>query len=375
MQCCFLFSSNAPQSEGPGGELLHKSSTSSSLQQGSSSSDDALSTDVVTHRHINSPRILESESGHHPTDFLQQFNRRLANEEAQKKRLRELVRTRTEPAVATAVTTDTDDDVDSAKRQSSIPTPRGSSGHRHLKHSNSSSSTSSRVTRTNTYAGRSEHRAPTDVNMVANMAEMAPIMPQQYRPNQPPPYRVAIERKEQIKTNGIPEIERIKQTVNSARAKQLYAKSLQMFEQQENSQPSLPTSNAMTKSDTRLVSSKPSATTNKNLLADIPDNNNTIGIVKANDKKFVIKRASSTKTTRHNMNADLSGRSSMFYQPGSSGQTFSKLGSSLNTHKSVNPTNPALFYRPTQPPPYKEALKQRTVKPDLIDSLGGESLV
>ena len=278
------------------------------------------------------------------------------------------MRIRTDPAMQTTVNTDTDDDVDTSKVQSSVSAVRSSGAHhRHHRHSNSAP----KITRTNTYAGRSENRqrAPADFNISLNMAETRPIMPQQYqhRPNHPPPYMEAIERKEKNKTTPVPEIERSKQTVNSARAKQLYAKSLQMFEQENNQ--SHPASVTTSKSDSRSTSS--TTTSSSKLLTDIHDNNNTIGIVKTDDKKIVIKRASSTKTPRHNINKE---HSNIFYQPDNNGGHNSKPISMLSVNRGSNQSS-SIFYRPTQPPPYKEALKQRTVKPDLIDSLGGESLV
>ncbi|XP_067945909.1 rho GTPase-activating protein 20-like isoform X2 [Watersipora subatra] len=348
--------SKTPKNEWPSSELLQKSSTSSSLQQGSSSSDDALSTDLVTHRHINSPRILESESGHHPTDFLQQFHGKIESEEAQKKKLRELVRKRT---TIVSGNTDTEDEVDSRQTASSLKT---SGTHRLHKHNNTGTP---KITRTNTYAGRTEtrQRLTADVSMGANMAETRPIMPQQYRPNRPPPYREAIERKN--KTAPVAEIDRIKQSVNSARAKQLYAKSVQMFEQQED-RSSTSSSRCTTESD-----SHSSQNTLKNHWTDIANNNTTVGIVETDDKKIVIKRAASTKSTSNKISSD---HSSIFYQPGSVGGHITKSTNQLPLSKSANQQT-SLFYRPTQPPPYTEALKQRPIKPDLIDSLGGESLV
>ena len=218
----------------------------------------------------------------------------------------------------TTVNTDTDDDVDTSKVQSSVSAVRSSGAHhRHHRHSNSAP----KITHTNTYAGRSENRqrAPADFNISLNMAEARPIMPQQYqhRPNHPPPYIEAID------------------------------------------------------SVTTSKSDSSTTTSSSKLLTDIHDNNNTIGIVKTDDKKIVIKRASSTKTPRHNINKE---HSNIFYQPDISGGHNSKPISMLSVNRGSNQSS-SIFYRPTQPPPYKEALKQRTVKPDLIDSLGGESLV
>lgn len=356
-----LFScySNTQKGEWPNNDL-QKSSTNSSLLQCSSSSDDALAGEVVTHRHINSPKILASESGHHPTDFLHQFNKKIQSEEIQKKRLRELVRMKTEPSITTH-TDDTDDDVDQSHRQSGLASRAMFPNHRHGKHTTSGTP---RVTRTNTYAGNSKTKAiPADVTMFPSMAEMQPIMPQQYRPNRPPPYREALERKEIIRS-GIPEIERMKQTINSARAKQLYHKSVQLFEQQENSQPNSRTTTPSLDSSHSSSSSKANMAVLSNLHLN---NNNTIGIVKTDDKKFVIKRASSAKLPprRQSMQAGDS-TSSIFYQP-SSGSVYKSSPS--------NTTLSGSFYRPTQPPPYKEVMKRRTSKPDLIDSLGGESHV
>lgn len=334
---------------------LLKSSTNSSLQQGSSSSDDALAIDAVpvTRRYISAPRFLESESGHAPTDFLQQFNRKIKSEEAEKKKIQELMRVKTDPSVM--IQTDTDDEI----VHSSLTT---AALRRAQQSKNTSSTGSPRITRTTSYAGRSERRqrAPTaDVNMVASMAEKMPIMPQQYRPNRPPPYEKAVER--------VSEIERIKQTVNSARAKQLYAKSVQIFEQEKNDnvQPLPAAAGGIT--DTESISSSNSQT---NLISTHQyTNNNTIGVVKTSDKKIVIKRASSTKLPPRKHTDTNTSSNNIFYQPAGSSHT-------AGSKASVSSASLAnSFYRPTRPPPYKEAMKRKTSKPDLIDSLGGESLV
>ncbi|KAF6036572.1 hypothetical protein EB796_005106 [Bugula neritina] len=319
---------------------LQKSSTNSSLQQGSSSSDDIHGQEFVTHRHINSPKFFESENGHHPRDFLQQFTNKIESEELQKKRLRELVRQKTEPLL----NTDTDDD-DILRSAKSSSTSKNFSG-RHLKHSSSTSKASPKIVRTNTYGGRGDRRqrAP-DVSMLPNMAETKPIMPQQYRPNRPPPYREALERKEKMKCN-VSEMEKIKQTVNSARAKQMYAQSVHLFEQ-----------GAKASTTSSSVPHAADVTDSKLSQASLYNNNNTIGVVNTQDTKFIFKRSAKP------VNVDSTSRT-IFYQPNSSHRIAAHPKSSAN-----------LFYRPTQPPPYKEAVKIRNNKPDLIDRLGGESLV
>lgn len=280
------------------------------MHQGSSSSDDNL-IDMVTHRHIETPRFYESESGHHATDFLHQFQRKLQTEQQQKKAIQEVIREKT-----------TDINLSHSQSTASM-----------LQAEAQRATDQRRLARTNTFSGtETRHRAPTDTNIIGNMAEMRPIMPQQYRPSRPPPYREALERRELIKS-GISEIERIKQTVNSARAKQLYAKSLQLFEQQNVAKPRL---------QTRQTTSSRT------------ENNNTIGVVKTGDKKIVIKRASPRD-----------GPGTIFYQPNS---TQSLKQTSTNSLASS-------FYRPSEPPAYKDVMKRRNSKPDLIDSLGGESLV
>lgn len=330
---------------------LLKSSTNSSLQQGSSSSDDALAIDAVpiTRRLISAPRFLESESGHAPTDFLQQFNRKIKSEEAEKKKIQELMRVKTDPSVI--IQTDTDDEV--------IHSSLTSAALRRAQQSKNTSTGSPRITRTTSYTGRSERRqrVPTaDVNMVASMAEKMPIMPSQYRPNRPPPYEKAVER--------VSEIERIKQTVNSARAKQLYAKSVQLFEQGKSDivRPSIAADGMTT--DTESITSSNSQT---NLISTLHNNNNTIGVVKTSDKRIVIKRASSTKLPPRKHTDTSTSSNNIFYQPGSS------LASSKASVSSASLANS--FYRPTRPPPYKVAVNRKASKPDLIDSLGGESLV
>lgn len=315
----------------------------------------------VTHRHINNPRTLESESGHAPTDFLRQFDRKIKSEEAQKKKIQELMRVKTDPSVI--IQTDTDDEV---IHSSKITAQRAA------RRSNSPSARSpNRITRTTSYAGRSERRrAPvTDLSMsmTASMAEKMPIMPQQYRPNRPPPYKEAVERREKMKTGPeVSEIERIKQTVNSARAKQLYAKSLQKYEKEKN-EPSRPSTatNTATNTDTESITSVSSQS--NMAMVNLHNNNNTIGVVKTSDKKIVIKRASSTKLPPRKHTDISTSSTNIFYQPSTSNSAGKASVSSASLASS--------FYRPTRPPPYKEAMKRKTSKPDLIDSLGGESLV
>lgn len=337
---------------------LQKSSTNSSLQQGSSSSDDALAIDVVpvTHRHIKAPRILESESGYHPTDFLHQFDRKIKSEEAQKKKLQDLMRVKTDSSVI--IQTDTDDEV--LHSSCSAGAMRGGG---------LGKTASPRLTRTTSYTGHTERRqrAP-DVSMMASMAEKMPILPQQYRPNRPPPYKEAVERREMMKSGAeVSEIERIKQTMNSARAKQLYAKSVQQFEQEKGDTNRQDTASAGTTIETESTSNgvKPASGTITH--GSVHNNNNTIGVVTTSNKKIVIKRAASTKLPASKPVEASTSSNDIFYQPASS------QSSSKATANSSSLTNS--FYRPTRPPPYKEAMKRKTSKPDLIDSLGGESLV
>lgn len=332
---------------------------SNELQKSStSSSDDVTHTTAIRHRHIDAPRLLEpSESGHLPTDFLKQFENSMHAKRTSKKNLQDMIVDRVERS------RHSDDEV--------LQQSHASTYNQRVKQLGSSQQHSPRISRTNTYAGRSEkrRRAPTDVTMHANMAETRPIMPQQYRPARPPSYNEACERKEMIKsTSNVSEIEKLKQKANSDRAKQLYMKSLQMHEQEHGSTTSSPTSSKTTtpthSSSIKQSQHEPSSTvvdgkqkqpTNSN-----PTNSNNNYIIKTGNKTIKLTRAITPVPLT-------SPTEPIFYQPSNHGQSSHKQTSSSSLSNS--------FYRPNQPPAYKDAVHSRHVKPDLIDSLGGESMV
>lgn len=330
---------------------LQKSSTNSSLQQGSSSSEDTPPTVFdITHRHIQSPRFLESSNGSRPTDYLKQFTQKMQAEDDRKRELRQVMRNRTEMP----------------KKVSGTPVETTPS-HRHRLNNRLASP---QITRTNTYAGRSDRKAarkPTDINMAANMAETKPIMPQQYRPSRPPSYNEACKRNELFKS-AYSEMEMIQQTVNSARAKQLYQQSLQQYEQENLTSDNQYSINGERQPSPDVPSKHHHS---EDTVPRVQDNNNTIGVVKTSNKDIIIKRAPSTAVTRLPNSSALSDSSSnMFYQPTSSSHSSKPSPTTLSSSSLASS-----FYRPTQPPPYKQATQHKTTQPDLIDTLGGESLV